>query len=253
MQAQLNQSTPEPGKPGRPVTGPGRTEEDMGFLDTILGRTKPVQPKLDDLFGLPSAAVQLQAGGLHPHRVRLGGLQGRRGQDVRRRPARGAGASRHGQRQAGGGLPVEVTRDSYGYTWLVSTHMSDEMDALVTDLHAVNTALVDSGYGPQLLCTLVAFRDESTAASRSSTCTSAARSTRSPRCPAARTTRLNWGQGRARRRPQDRAGHVPLVPHLGRARFVNPGWPCVSRGRNVRTVHTVDAYDGAVAAGQIRH
>ena len=29
----------------------------------------------------------------------------------------------------GGGLPVEVTKDSYGYTWLVSNHMSDEMDA----------------------------------------------------------------------------------------------------------------------------
>jgi hypothetical protein len=39
--------------------------------------------------------------------------------------------------------------------------MSDEMDGLVTDLHAVNTALVDNGYGPQLLCTLVAFRDDS--------------------------------------------------------------------------------------------
>ena len=35
------------------------------------------------------------------------------------------------------------------------------MDALVTDLHAVNSALVDGGFGPQLLCTLVAFSDES--------------------------------------------------------------------------------------------
>ena len=33
----------------------------MGFLDSLLGRTKPVQPKLDDLFGLPSAAITLQA------------------------------------------------------------------------------------------------------------------------------------------------------------------------------------------------
>ena len=38
--------------------------------------------------------------------------------------------------------------------------MSDEIDALVTDLHAVNSALVDNGFGPQLLCTLVAFADE---------------------------------------------------------------------------------------------
>jgi len=59
-----------------------------------------------------------------------------------------------------GGLPVEVTKDSYGFNWLVSSHMSDELDALVTDLHAVNSSLVDNGFGPQLLCTLVAFRDD---------------------------------------------------------------------------------------------
>ena len=32
----------------------------MGFLDTLLGRTKPVRPNLDALFALPSAAVTLQ-------------------------------------------------------------------------------------------------------------------------------------------------------------------------------------------------
>jgi hypothetical protein len=60
-----------------------------------------------------------------------------------------------------GGLPVEVTKDSYSFTWLVSSHLSDQLDALVTDLHAVNSSLVDAGFGPQLLCTLVAFRDDS--------------------------------------------------------------------------------------------
>jgi hypothetical protein len=39
--------------------------------------------------------------------------------------------------------------------------MSDELEALVTDLHAVNSSLVDNGFGPQLLCTLVAFKDDS--------------------------------------------------------------------------------------------
>jgi len=34
----------------------------MGLFDTILGRTKPAQPKLDDLFALPSAAITLDAG-----------------------------------------------------------------------------------------------------------------------------------------------------------------------------------------------
>src|SRR6202034_2440176 len=61
---------------------------------------------------------------------------------------------------AEGAPPVEVTKDSYGFNWLVSSRMSDELDALVTDLHAVNSSLVDAGFGPQLLCTLVAFKDD---------------------------------------------------------------------------------------------
>jgi hypothetical protein len=134
----------------------------MGFLDTLFGRTKPVQPKLDDLFGLPSAAITLQASsGFTPtgsgsvcFRAVEGKTFGDIEKDVRELLDTDAG-------KPGGALPVEVTKDSYGYTWLVSSHLSDELDALVTDLHAVNSTLVDNGFGPQLLCTLVAFRDES--------------------------------------------------------------------------------------------
>jgi len=132
----------------------------MGFLDVLLGRTKPVQPKLDDLFALPSAAITLQAAsGFTPTgsgSVCFRAVEGKTfadiQDDVRDLLNMDAG-------KPGGGLPVEVTRDTYGFTWLVSSHMSDEIDALVTDLHAVNSALVDNGFGPQLLCTLVAFRD----------------------------------------------------------------------------------------------
>ena len=35
----------------------------MGLLDTLLGRSKPVQPNLDQLFGLPSAALTLEVNG----------------------------------------------------------------------------------------------------------------------------------------------------------------------------------------------
>ena len=127
----------------------------MGFLDSLLGRTKPVQPKLDDLFGLPSAAITLQAAtGFTPtgsgsvcFRAVEGGTFGGIQSEVR------------DLLDMDGGLPVEVSRDSYGFTWLVSSHMSDEVEALVTDLHAVNSTLVDHGFGPQLLCTVVGFRD----------------------------------------------------------------------------------------------
>jgi len=133
----------------------------MGFLDTIFGRTKPVQPKLDDLFGLPSAAIGLQAAtGFTPTgsgSVCFRAVEGKTFADVQ---SEFSDLLNMDSGRPGGGLPVEVTRDSYGFTWLVSAHMSDEMDALVTDLHAVNSTLTDAGFGPQLLCTLVAFRDE---------------------------------------------------------------------------------------------
>jgi hypothetical protein len=134
----------------------------MGFLDTLLGRTKPVQPKLDDLFALPSAAVQLQAAtGFTPTgsgSVCFRAVEGKTFADIQKdvRELLDMDADKPG----GGSLPVEVDKDDYGFTWLVSNHMSDEVDTLVTDLHAVNSALVDNGFGPQLLCTLVAFRDE---------------------------------------------------------------------------------------------
>src|SRR5258708_33782133 len=55
--------------------------------------------------------------------------------------------------------PVEVTTDSYGFTWLVSRHSPGAPEGLVTGLHAVNSSLELGGFGPQLLCTIMAFRD----------------------------------------------------------------------------------------------
>jgi hypothetical protein len=130
----------------------------VGFLDTLLGRTKPVQPKLDALFALPSAAITLEAAaGFRPTgtgSVCFRAAEGRAFSDIEKdvRELLGMGS---------GTAPVEVTTDSYSYTWLVSQHSPDDFEALVTDLHAVNSSLVDGGFGPQLLCTLVGFRDDS--------------------------------------------------------------------------------------------
>lgn len=130
----------------------------VGFLDVLLGRSKPVRPDLDQLFGLPSAAVTLQAAaGFEPTGLGSvcfspveGGAFAQVQQDVRALLDADTGS---------GGVPVETSRDSYGYTWLLARHDPSELADLVNDLHAVNTALQDNGFGPQLLCSLVAFRD----------------------------------------------------------------------------------------------
>nr|WP_202454188.1 hypothetical protein [Streptomyces sp. SID4913] len=129
------------------------------MLDTILGRSKPVRPDLDQLFAVPSAALTLQAAtGFTPTglgSVCFAGVEGatfaRVQQDVRELLDADTGR---------GGIPVEFSRDTYGYTWLLSRQPPEDTAALVNDLHAVNTLLQDGGFGPQLLCSLVAFRDD---------------------------------------------------------------------------------------------
>jgi hypothetical protein len=133
----------------------------MGFLDALLGRSKPVRPDLDQLFGLPSAAVTLEAAaGFRPTGLGSvcfsaveGGAFAEVQQDVRALLDMDAG-------EGADGAPVESSRDSYGYTWFLVRHSPDDMPSLVNDLHAVNSALEGQGFGPQLLCSLAGFRDD---------------------------------------------------------------------------------------------
>ncbi len=130
----------------------------MGFWDVLFGRSKPTRPDLDRLFALPSAAITLQAAiGFTPTgagSVCFAAIEGGAFANVRQevRALLDADSER-------GGPPVEFSRDTYGYSWLLSRRPPDGLPALVGDLHAVNTALQDSGFGPQLLCSLVAFHD----------------------------------------------------------------------------------------------
>lgn len=128
----------------------------MGFWDVVTGRTRPKQPDLDALFLLPSAAVTLQ--------TTLGLVSTGEG-SVCYRAASGP-AFRQAQDDVVALLdadpaapPVEVTRDEFGFTWLLNRHDPADVAGLVTDLHAVNTSLEAQGFGPGLLCSLVPFAD----------------------------------------------------------------------------------------------
>ncbi|MCA2226801.1 PspA-associated protein PspAB [Nonomuraea aurantiaca] len=123
----------------------------MGWLDTLLGRSKPAPPNLDALFALPSAAVTLQAAtGLVP--TGLGSVSFRAAEG-------GAFATLESDVQALLGERVDKSSDSYGYTWLLVRRSPDDVSDLVTELHAVNASLEGAGFGPSLLCSLVSFTD----------------------------------------------------------------------------------------------
>jgi PspA associated protein B len=129
----------------------------VGFLDTLLGRTKPVPPNLDQLFGLPSAALTLRAAtDFKPTgagSVCFRAAEGRAFSDIEKDVQELLNMGKDTK-------PVEVSTDSYKFTWLVCRHSPDDVEGLVTDLHAVNSSLQDGGFGPQLLCTILACKDD---------------------------------------------------------------------------------------------
>lgn len=127
----------------------------MGFLDAVLGRRKAARPDLDALFGLPNAAISLQ--------VSLDMRPTGRGSVAFRAPEGRAFADVEAEVRAlldaDGGPPVEVASDGFGFSWLVVRTDPADLPAVVTDLHAVNTSLVEAGFGPQLLCSQASFSD----------------------------------------------------------------------------------------------
>jgi hypothetical protein len=128
----------------------------VGFLDTLLGRTKPAPPNLDALFGLPGAAITMEAAtDFKPTgtgSVCFRSAEGRAFSDIEK-DVRALLSMSNDQ-------AVEVSTDTYGFTWLVCHHDASDPAGLVTDLHAVNSSLQDGGFGPQLLCTLVSFTSD---------------------------------------------------------------------------------------------
>jgi len=126
----------------------------MGFLDALLGRTKPVQPNLDVLFSIPSAAYTLQAAlDLAPTGAGA----------VCFKAAEGAAAAQsetdiRALLDLDASLEVSASRDEFGFTWMTCRQSTVDLAALVTGLHAINATLADAGFGPSLLCTVVGFR-----------------------------------------------------------------------------------------------
>ena len=124
----------------------------MGLLDAMLGRTRVPKANLDDLFALPPAALTLEAAtGLRP---------GGTGSVCFKAAQGGAFAQTQSDIEAllgAGGLRPERVTDSYGFTWLVTSR--DDVGELVTELHAINSSLVDAQFGAALLCSVVGFAD----------------------------------------------------------------------------------------------
>ena len=115
----------------------------MGFLDALLGRTKPAQANLDRLFGLPGAQITLEAAeGLQP--------TGQAG--VCFKPAEGQAFTATETEFTAllnlgddAGAHVSENSDQYGYRWVALG--ADDFQTLVTRVHMTNSTLQENGFG----------------------------------------------------------------------------------------------------------
>jgi hypothetical protein len=126
----------------------------MGLWDVITGRSRPKQPQLDSLFLVPSAAITLETSlGLTPTGTGAVCYRAASGQAFRQLQADVVELL-----NADPEAPdVEVSQDEFGFTWLVVHRDPSDPAGLCTDLHSVNLALEEQGFGPGLLCSLIPF------------------------------------------------------------------------------------------------
>jgi hypothetical protein len=138
----------------------------MRILDILAGRTKPAQANLDVLFGLTSANITLQANqGLVPT-----GEGGVCYKPVAGQPFTRTVEEMSAMLSVGGGPPkVREETDQYGFHWVVVGGAGDgDPDALVNQIHVVNSTLQDDGFGPQLLCSVFGYRPEASSSAPAS-------------------------------------------------------------------------------------
>jgi hypothetical protein len=127
----------------------------MGFLDSLLGRTKLPPPKEDALFAMSTAALGLQASaGIEP--------AGRVGVVFKKLPPGRFDQLRKDivdllKIQGEGSLTVEDATDSLGFEWLV-LEGSDFQNAIAA-IHSAATSLMEDGLGDMLLAIAFKFKE----------------------------------------------------------------------------------------------
>ena len=129
----------------------------MGFLDAILGRSRPAQPRLDSLFAVPSAAITLEAGlGLRPTGAGSVVLPGRCGSGASTPPR---ATPSHCCERRPEAPEVEVSVDEFGFTWLRSPTTTRTPRRCAPTCTRSTRPSRRPGSARRLLCSLVVFAE----------------------------------------------------------------------------------------------
>ena len=129
----------------------------MGFLDSLLGRSRTAKPaKTDRLFAMSTAYIALET----QHGVANAGRAGIVFQPLATSDFAEIVRETEEVLRATGdetGTTVETAEDKFGYRWAVLA--DPDVEDLVVGLNAVKDALDTSGYGDRVLAAVFSFRD----------------------------------------------------------------------------------------------
>src|SRR5674536_343914 len=122
----------------------------MGFLDSLLGRTKGIAPKVDSLFSMATAYITLST----EFSLSSTGKAG-----ICFKPVE-SGDFDQVENEIVELLKIsettfEIKQDEFGYAWVIVADV--QFENVVSDIHAVSSTLIDGGYGEQVLCAVSRF------------------------------------------------------------------------------------------------
>ena len=130
----------------------------MGFLDSVLGKTKLPEAKTDKLFAISTAAVTMEANlGLKPDDAAAVCIKPMESSKYEAARAEIEELLKLGVKDTG--TEYRIHKDEYSYIWVVLK--DKDFDDLVTSIQMVSQILMEQGFGTQLLAAVYRFKGES--------------------------------------------------------------------------------------------
>jgi hypothetical protein len=123
----------------------------MGVLDTLFRPRKVEPPKIDDLFKLHPASVDMERFGLAP--------TGKAGVCFKTIETKGFDKTKDEiveiLKNSAFEARYDVTKDEYGFTWVaIESHTSDDA---IANVYMASQLLIDGGFGDHIVCAVFRF------------------------------------------------------------------------------------------------
>lgn len=121
----------------------------MSLFDALFGNTRRAKPKMDPLFALPVALVDMEAASILP--LGIGGLCVRVPEGAAFTAATAEVRQILSLYATEHKLAVRLPSDTLGFSWWIVESPTRALDDVVTSLHMVGEELRQRGYGDALL------------------------------------------------------------------------------------------------------